>query len=131
MLNFKNEKTIVNIFLLVCLTGLLRIYFTHNTYTTRLNWERKFLAKNLDNKIIADDKIAPLDTLILSWGTPYEFWLLSGMEHSRTASIVITDNLNAVMSHGNGKKLFITPWKNYDYNTLLSAFFALRDTVSE
>ncbi len=48
---------------------------------------------NLDKKLAVYETCVPLDILILTWATPYEFWLLSTTERQKTASILVIENL--------------------------------------
>lgn len=114
----------------ILLTGVSRIYIKHHTYTTRLNWEKKFLAENIDRKLLVYNREVPMDTLLMTWGTPYEFWLLSTTEYGRTASIVIDEHV---------EKLLWCKWENMDFLTIMekihyssfpSRYFNFTDTVT-
>ncbi|MBZ0097444.1 MAG: hypothetical protein K8F30_00090, partial [Taibaiella sp.] len=85
-----------SLFGLIALTALIRMYLAHDTYTTRLNWQRNFLEQHAGEKLLVAATPPMMDTLIMTWGTPYEFWLLSTTERDSTASIVITDNIEGI-----------------------------------
>ena len=84
-----DEKVVLSVFLLLALTAAARFYQTHFVYTARLDWERRFLKAHGNKKLIYPDAGVPMDTLMMVWGTPYEFWLLSTIEQGRSASIII------------------------------------------
>lgn len=124
----KGFATIV--LLLIIVTGTVRIYDRHKTYTARLTWERGFLRENLDKKLmIASDKI-PRQLLQMVWGSPYEFWLLSTIENGRTASILISDHIHDYTQYAGLKTTFATTWSPVPYATLPKRYFRFTDTVS-
>ncbi|MEZ5033101.1 MAG: hypothetical protein R2787_17065 [Saprospiraceae bacterium] len=41
---------------------------------------RQFLQDHPGQKLIVDDRLLPADTLLMTWASPYEFWLLSTLE---------------------------------------------------
>lgn len=117
---------------LILASGIIRIYLKHDTYTARLNWERDFLRKNKNTKLILDEKTQPMDVLIMTWGTSYEFWLLSTIEKGQTASLMITDKLKEFSVPAMWEdKAMITPYGVYDYKDLPAQYFIFTDTVSK
>lgn len=118
------------LFALIVCTGLGRIYLKHNTYTNRLNWERKFLKNHIDNKILVSDREVPMDTLQILWGTPYEFWLLSTTEYGKTASIVIDEHIDKLLWYKWENKEFLASFERFEYNRLPPPYFLFRDTVT-
>jgi len=116
---------------LIVISGLFRIYLNHKPYTNRLNWERHFLARHINEKIIVSDKKIPLDTLLMTWGTPYEFWLLSTIETGKTASIIISDHPDGLVWATDKNQSFLTTWGAYPYNELPGQYFNFKDTISK
>ncbi len=116
--------------LLIAVTGCIRIWDTHDRYSARLNWERKYLAINGDKKLIVDSKIVPMDTLLMEWATPYEFWILSTIENDKTASILITDKMDESFGDRGNTKAFLGPWGGVWYRDLPSQYFRFADTVT-
>ncbi len=124
------RKVSIPLFALIVVTCCVRIFLMHQHYTERIDWERRFLAKNYGKKIITATAKAPLDTLTMIWGTPYEFWLLSTIEQNKTASMLIYDNpQNLYWLTGNHKE-FITTWGSWPYKDLPAKYFHFDDTVS-
>jgi hypothetical protein len=117
---------------LIILTGTLRIYFAHTPYTKRLNWEKSFLEKNAGpKKLIVSDKMVPNDFLMMTWGTPYEFWILSEITYGKTSSLIISDKPAALAGDANNTKAFVTWWGSFPYSELPPKYFHLPDSTSK
>ncbi|OJW82945.1 MAG: hypothetical protein BGO69_02605 [Bacteroidetes bacterium 46-16] len=117
--------------LIVTCTGLLRIYLHHTPFTRRLIWERKYLSENLDKKQIVNTTKVPEDTLLMRWGAPYEFWMLSTTEYGRTASIVFAEDPANYMDATSQNKTFVTLWGGrYNYDDMPARYFKFKDTVT-
>lgn len=116
---------------LVVITGCLRIWATHSKYTARLNWERAYLKKNGDRKLVVDFRTVPMDTLMMEWASPFEFWILSTIETDKTASILITNNVDQFSGELNNTKAFIGLWGGvFQYDELPDRYFHFKDTVT-
>lgn len=124
------RKIALPIFLLIMATGCIRIYATHNTYLARLNWERAFLQKNGDKKIIADAKKANAGILQMLWGTPYEFWLLSTIETGKSASIIIDEDPKHREWAATTTKSLVVNYNVFLYSELPPRYFVFTDTTS-
>lgn len=126
----EKKKWLTPLLAIIILTGILRIYFTHDLYTARLNWERKFLDAHQSEKLIIEEKLVPMDTLLMSWGSSYEFWLLSTAEKQKTASIIIHANIPEVEYGKDSKNSFLTMWGSFPYQNLPAQYFKFTDTIS-
>ncbi len=123
--------------LLACISIVVfssfKIFENRKPYVERLNWHRDFLKKSeaFDNKkLVLHRAQVPLDTLIATWGSSYEFWLLSTIENKETRSVIISDKvwyLNWVLDEEN-KKQFFTRWDFPEYHSLDEKYFILKDT---
>lgn len=125
-----NRKLAMGITVLIIFTGLARIYSAHHIRTARLNWERRYLEKNIDKKLLVYNREVPMDTLLMTWGTPYEFWLLSTTEYGKTASIVIDEHADQLLWCKWENKEFITILEKTPYEKLPSRYFKMQDTVT-
>jgi hypothetical protein len=125
----KREIAFGVLFILM-ISGALRIYQTHTVYTDRLVWERDFLKENLNKKLIIDARSVPKDVLLMTWASPYEFWLLSTTEFGQTASIMIADDPAKYTEDGKDSKNFVTKYYPIPYYRLPKEYFMLRDSVS-
>ncbi len=114
---------------LIVATGCWRIYDVHGLYSQRLQWQRNFLQQYGDRKMIVDTRSVDTSLLQMSWGTPYEFWLLSTMEQGRSASIII-DNRPADRQWTNEKRThLVVNWNIFPYSELNPKYFRFADTV--
>jgi hypothetical protein len=124
------RKMAVPLYIIILLTGCTRIYATHQIFTSRLNWERRFLEEHQDQKLIYPTSKVPLDTLQMVWGTPYEFWLLSTVEQGKTASIIIDDHPGDRYWAKFVPKSFLVNWNVYPYKELNPRYFHFVDTTT-
>ncbi len=125
------KKYVAELFFTVILaTGCIRIYNTHESWSARLNWERHFLVENEGKKMIVDEKKTPVNLLLMTWGTPLEFWLLSTTEYKRSASVIITGNPESYMGFIDSSKSLIVTGGLFPYSTLSGRYFKFEDTSS-
>jgi hypothetical protein len=122
-----HKYTAVSFMLLFC---LIRINHSHKIFTQRIQWERNILAKTetLPNKkviIITDEKIN--ETLLMTWASSFEFWLLSTIENNSSRSIIIVDNDKELTWQKDHNKSFITKWEVTPYDKLDKKYFIFND----
>jgi len=113
--------------------SLFRIYNTHTIYTERLNWNKNLLTEtaNLKNpKLIINRNQIPIDTLLMTWGSSYEFWLISTVEQGKSRSVIITDNENELDWAMHERKTFLGRWDLKKYNELNRKYFKFNDTIN-
>lgn len=124
------KKLAIPVFLVIAISGCIRICYAHTPYTKRLNYERAYLQKHAAHKIIAQAVNA--DTVVLQqlWGTPYEFWLLSTAEQNKSASIIIDDDPMHRDWARHKRKEFVVNWDIFPYSTLNSRYFRFTDSVN-
>lgn len=126
-----NYKYLLIGFSFVAVISLIRIYNAHELYTTRLNWNRQFLAKTaaLENKkLIVNKDNVPMDILMANWSSSFEFWLLSTIENDTSRSIIIIDNKDEITWQKGYNKIFVTKWDTPEYSTLNKKYFNFTDT---
>ena len=113
--------------------NILRICFAHQPWTERLQWEEAFLhktARDTHPKIVLSEAQVPMDVLQMSWGSPYEFLLLSALEKPEGArSVIITANPAQFDTLLTEKRLFLGSFKHYPYAELPNSYFQLQDTT--
>jgi len=111
---------------------LIHIYNTHDLYTARLGWLRNTLDKTegFQNKklIISEDEV-PMDTLLMSWGTSYEFLLLSTIENRNPRSIIVSDNPDKFDSLLNKANIFLEEYRVYNYKQFPERYFHFDDST--
>ncbi|MBK9335658.1 MAG: hypothetical protein IPM98_03320 [Lewinellaceae bacterium] len=112
--------------------GLFRIVSVHRPWTNRLHWEQDFLEKTAHRehrKLLLTEEQASMDTLVLSWGTPYEFLLLSALEHPDSARCILVDEASHRFDPLLAQPgLFLGEFKNYSFDELPRRYFNLTDT---
>lgn len=119
------------IFAVVLLLRVSHMGFHHTFYTDRVSYLRNYMLENTsssESKMMIDKKYFPLDTLLLTWASPYEFWLLSTIELGETRSIVITPNVKKLNWIREERKEFITVWGSFKYEEMPEEYFIFNDT---
>lgn len=81
-------------------------------------------------KVIVPDRNVSQDKMLMSWGSPYEIWLLSTIERDTTYSIVISDDVGAISWGRFYSDGLLTTWGLYHYNELDHRYFKFADSVS-
>lgn len=120
-------KPVIAFFFITC---LLRIWWGHGFYTDRLNWMRTYMQEHGHEKLVVDAKYLPMDKLLMTFGSPYEFWLLSTTETGKTASIVFATNIGDVEWGANIPDGFLVTWGSFPYRELDKRYFHFTDSVS-
>jgi hypothetical protein len=122
--------------LVITAVRILSIGFAHSAYTNRLNWARRVLhrSENLpQRKLLLPEQGVPMDTVMMAWATPYEFWLLSSLEGKKQArSICISTNPDEKQWALGKTQSFIATWGVFDYAQLPTRYFPfpVEDTTS-
>lgn len=129
--NMRSQKYASMLICLIVLSGIIRIYTTHELYTTRLNWNRNLLkstAELANKKLIFHPNKFPKDTLLLTWSSCYEFWLLSTMEDGKSFSIIEEETPNEFDWAIGKNNSFISKWGVFDYSNLNKRYFKFEDS---
>lgn len=119
---------------LTIITGLqiFHIYQSHRFWTDRLHWEQEFLQKTAGlphRKLLLTDQQAPMEKLILSWGTAYEFLMLSALQHPDSARCILVDEAPERFDTLLAKPaLFLGEFRNYPFDELPKRYFNFQDT---
>jgi hypothetical protein len=118
---------------LVIAIGFVRIWSTHTPYTNRVDWSRNFLAKTAglaNKKLIVPARYVPIDTMLATWSSPYEFWLLSTIEQGETRSVIVADSDDQFDKDMNCRQCFISTWWVNGYDGLNPRYFVMKDSSS-
>ena len=102
-------------------------------YAHRLHWFQKVLDQTAllpDRKIVFPAEVAPLDTLLMTWGTAYEFWLLSTLNGGGARSLIVEERAGEFDAGLTRNKTLITKWYPLDYAELEGPYFPFTDTNS-
>ncbi len=115
----------------IVLTGCIRIYGNHAPYTARLAWERQAMNSYWGKKAVLGADRGRKDILMMVWGTPYEFWLLSSAERDTVASLLVDQSPNKMgwlraENHGLYVNWYLYPYSEFPKNR----YFNFPDTTS-
>jgi hypothetical protein len=130
MPGMNNKKLAMGMILLISATGLIRIYNTHNLYTTRLNYYRQIIQEYGEKKVVMDTKNTNMNILMMAWGTPYEFLLLSESEHNRPASIIIDEHPERLKWAEGHKSEILVNWNIFQHKDMPKRYFHFTDTTT-
>lgn len=103
----------------------------HKKYTERVAYLDGYInqtALSDQKKIIVSEKNFPIDTMMMTWASPYEIWLLSTVKTGETRSILITDNVDEQRWLQGFNAKFVTKWGAFDYAELPRKYFILNDS---
>ena len=126
----EKKKLALPVALLVIITGCIRIYTAHPIYTARLAYERNILDKYGEQKVILQATKNDSDILLMTWGTPYEFLLLSESERHKPASIIVDPDPALRIPAGSHKNALVVNYNIIPYNQLNPTYFHFTDTTS-
>jgi hypothetical protein len=112
----------------IILLCALRIHNTGRQYTARLDWFRKTALAVPDKTILAQAD-APLDLLKMTWGSAFEWWLLTTVETGTTQSLIIEERPGEYDWAVSNPRVLLTKWEAFEYAKLNPRYFVLKDTV--
>lgn len=123
---------------LIVAIRLVHLFLAHDIFTERLNWERRILTQTenaANKKLLIKSADIPVPTFIVTWASPYEFWLLSAIESKELRSVVIEDNFSQnIASYDsllNRKHSFFIPFgRDLAYKKLPKRYFDFQDTTT-
>ncbi len=111
---------------------LWQIGLAHQPWTARLDWERQLLATTAalpQPKIILPESQVPMDKLVMSWGSSFEFMLLSSLENpDQTRLITIDEDPAHLQWATDQRRAIITEWEVWKYDDLPKRYFHPQDT---
>ena len=130
--SWKSEVQFYSLAVLL-LIRLTHIGFQHIPYSQKLAWNQGFLElkqQSRHQKFFTTEMEAPIDTLMMTWASPYETLLLSavkGPEYSKTLMIANPD-LVPVESLLENTNALLTPFGAIPFADLPNQYFNFRDT---
>lgn len=128
----QNKQIVVVIISLVFLICEFRIVQTQKFYAARLEWNRKVISNTEHSphrKLILPITMVPKDTLMMSWASCYEFWLLSTIETGKSRSIIVEEKEAEFDWALPAKNQFITKWGVFEYSSLNPDYFVFHDST--
>lgn len=129
---FKKQQALIFLFTIITIR-LIHIGFQHQKFTACLDWKRALLkeTEHLENKkLFIHSQHIPMEKIMLTWGSPCEFWMLSTVEFDETRSILIYDNKGDLGGEDrkNRQKTVLLRWGHADYQDLPKTYFNFQDT---
>lgn len=124
------KNAAIGLLVLLAFSSTYRIYNQRSFYKGRLDWLRGYYTAHKGEKLIVSQSKTPIETLIFSWGSPYEFWLLSTLETGNTASIIISENPEQLKWASPQTKSFIATWGVIPYKEFPKNYFNFNDTTA-
>ena len=124
-----NSKVMFFSLLFIIAIRIIHINNSHSLYSARLDLLRDIMHETGDEKLILSESELPKDTIIMSWASAYEFWLLSALENQHQRSIIIDENPSRFDSLLDKKDIFIEEWRIYPYSVLPERYFKLDSTT--
>jgi hypothetical protein len=129
---FLHKSLYAHLFLgaIVC-SCIARIWGVHPFYARRLSWYQNVLEQTAplaNRKIILPSEVAPTGILLLTWGSSYEFWLLSTLNGGSARSLIVEERAGEYDASLERNKAFITKWGALDYTDLKGPYFPFTDT---
>jgi len=119
--------------LVVCMAlRIVHIGFAHRPWTARLDWERSFMAETAtlpQPKLLVAESRVPMDKLLMSWGTSFEFMLLSSIESPDSTRLIAVDEDPSRLGWATKQpRSVITEWEVWEYDALPQRYFHPTDT---
>lgn len=126
--NYQGKLSIgLSVFLVVMC--FIRLSYIGGEYQDRLAWLRHQIDMYQNQKVILSDRNVPKELLKLTWASSCEFWLVSTIDHNRTASILITDNPTNYSKSNQDTRVFYG-MHSVSYDSLPKQYFLLQDTTT-
>lgn len=108
---------------------ILHIGLSHRPWTARLDWERNFMNENPGKLLVPESKVS-MNQLLLSWGSSFEFMLLSSLENPGNTRLITIDEDPARLNWATDRpRTVITEWEAWDYDQLPREYFNPQDTT--
>lgn len=125
------EKTLVGLFAAILLLRLSTIALHHTPFEQRWRWIETTLSKTPadENRFYLDEDLAPMNTLLMSWGTPYESLIIShcraGQDQVKT--LLIYPDTSRFAKDIQLDSVFITPFQTHSAEILNKDYFPLKN----
>lgn len=129
---FSRQKVLWGL-VLVFSIRLIGIYTAHQAYTQRVEYLSNYIEQlrlSEHKKQIVNENLLAKDTLLMTWATPYEVWLLSTAKYKNSLSFISVKNTKDYLWTLPHNKTFISRWGNFDYKDFNSPYFIFEDTTN-
>ncbi|MCO6489228.1 MAG: hypothetical protein J5I98_12465 [Phaeodactylibacter sp.] len=119
------QQWLLPLFAAILILRLAAISLHHTPFEARWRWIANTLSEQPAgaNRFYLPEAEAPMDTLLMSWGVPYESLLISGSKEPKT--LLVHPDLSAFSEALQLDTVFVTPFKTYSLENLNAAYFPL------
>ena len=102
----------------------VRVFSVAPQYERHRDWMVSFLESHRERKLVIPERLVPMDTLMLAWGSPYEWWMLSTLRYNETASLIIHHDPALIETQMQSSDVFITQYFGiYHHGELPKRYF--------
>jgi hypothetical protein len=118
-----------SVMIVVVIARLLHISVGHQPYAARLEWLSQAMqtgkAENPGaTKFYLTAQRCPMDTLLMTWATPYETLLLSACERPGSASsLMITEDTGKFSAYWKREDVFVSEFQTFALDKLPNYYF--------
>ena len=98
-------------------------YVGETVYTPRLERLRAELDRYAGRKVVLRDGPAVTESLLMTWATPFEAWLVSAHKGEASAGYLVLPDPEAVRDHYGETGIFLAPTVAYPYDSLPAHYF--------
>lgn len=127
----KKRAIVLLFFIISC--RLVHIGFQHEKFTNPIEWKEALLKEtaHLEHKKLAiHSKDAP-NNLLITWGSAFEFWMLSTLETGVSRSVIIYDDPKVMTANRmNTKNALLSKWGKGAYKDLPKTYFNFQDSTN-
>ncbi|MEQ8705494.1 MAG: hypothetical protein RIC19_16325 [Phaeodactylibacter sp.] len=109
---------------------LVAIALHHKPFEARWRWvEQAIATPETGNRFYLTEREAPMDTLLMSWGVPYESLLISNAQTNgqQVRTLLVHPDLKPFEKELKQDSVFITPFKTYPAEALNPDYFPIGD----
>lgn len=123
------DRTLLALLAALLVLRIGTIASNHHPYRARWQWIEQQLAQQPGHpaRLHLPEQDAPMDTLLMSWGLPYESLIISTARTggARTQTLLIHPDLSAFAADLAKDTVLITPFKTYSLRELNPRYFPL------
>ena len=122
------ERTLVFLLGGLLTLRLASIAVHHQPFEARWRWvEQTVAAPGTGNRFYLTEDQAPMDTLLMSWGVPYESLLISKVrtDGEQVRTLLVHPSMEPFETDLQQDTVFITPFKTYPAKALNPAYFPI------
>lgn len=109
------------------------IYCSNSKFSDKLTFQKEIIEEakeRYNGKLLIKETPKMREKLVMTWGSSYEFWLLSTVESDTTISIVVDQNIEEILWGKEENKKFLTKWGSIEYAEFPKKYFNLYNDTS-